>query len=188
MKWIFLLSGIIIFSSCDLRQREIKLNKKLNELSRREHELALKEQKLEIKELQLSEKQKILDSTTNIVNDSILRQHARIQGLWYVEMHCTETNCVGSAVGDVKSEHWNIKVENNEVTVNARSNKSVVKTYTGSYVGNVIKLKAEQDTTEVNANIDVSLQKISDQEMTGERQVIQATGCRIVYSLRLKKG
>ena len=187
MKWILLLSGFFIFSSCDLHQREVELNKKLDEMNRRERELALKEQTLEIKELQLSEQQKILDSTTNMVNDSLIREHAKFQGLWRVDMQCIETNCAGSAVGDVKTEHWNIKVENNEVSINARSNKSVVKTYSGSYVGNVIKLTAEQDSTEVNAKIEVSLQKISDKELRGERQVIQATGCRIVYSLRLKR-
>lgn len=187
MKWIFLLLGIMIFSGCDLRHREVEVKKKLEEISRREQELSIKEQMLSIKEQELSEKQKILDSTTNIVNDSILREHLKIQGLWRVDMLCTETNCAGSAVGDVKTEKWNIKVENDQVMINARSNRSVVKTYAGSYVGNVIKLTADQDSTEVNAKINVSLQKISDKEMGGERQVIQASGCQIVYSLRLKK-
>lgn len=187
MKWIFLLSGIMIFSGCELRHREVEVKKKLEEVNRREQELSIKEQMLSIKEQELSEKQKILDSTTNIVNDSILREHVKTKGLWRVDMQCTETNCAGSAVGDVKSEQWNIKVENDQVIINARSNKSLVKTYAGSYVGNVIKLTAEQDSTEENAKIYVSLQKISDKEMAGKRQVIQATGCRIVYSLRLKK-
>lgn len=187
MKWIFLLAGFVVFSGCDLRRREVEVNKKLEEINRREQQLSIKEQMLSMKEQELSEKQKILDSTTNIVNDSIIREHVKIQGLWRVDMQCTETNCVGSAVGDIKTEQWNIKVENDQVLINARSNRSVAKTYFGSYVGNVIKLSAEQDTTEVNAKIDVTLQKISDKEMGGERQVIQATGCRIVYSLRLKK-
>ncbi|MEO8822706.1 MAG: hypothetical protein ABI366_03960 [Ginsengibacter sp.] len=187
MKWIFLLSGIIILSSCNIRHREVEVKKKLEEINRRDQELSMKEQMLAVKEQQLSEQQKILDSTTNIVNDSILRQHLKTQGLWRVDMQCTETNCVGSAVGDVKSEQWNIKVENDQVTINARSNRSIVRIYSGSYVGNVIKLTAGQDSTEENAKIYVSLQKISDREMGGERQVIQATGCRIVYSLRLKK-
>lgn len=102
MKWIFLLLGIMIFSGCDLRHREVEVKKKLEEISRREQELSIKEQMLSIKEQELSEKQKILDSTTNIVNDSILREHLKIQGLWRVDMLCTETNCAGSAVGDVR--------------------------------------------------------------------------------------
>jgi hypothetical protein len=186
MKWIFLLTGFIIFSSCDLH-REAKLNKKLDEINRREQELTLKEQMLSIKAEELNKKQKILDSTTNIVNDSLVREHLKIQGLWRVDMQCTETNCVGSAVGDIKSEQWNIKVVNDQVVINARSNRSVVKTYSGWYVGDIIKLTADQDSTEDNATINVSLQKISDKEMGGERQVIQASGCRIVYSLRLKR-
>jgi hypothetical protein len=187
MKWIFLLSGFIVFSSCDLRRREVEVNKKLEEINRREQELSLKEQMLSIKEEELNEQQKKLDSTTNMVNDSLIREHVKIQGLWRVDMQCTETNCVGSAVGDIKSEQWNIKVANDQVVINARSNRSVVKTYSGAYFGNVIKLSADRDSTGENAKIDVSLQKISDKEMGGERQVIQASGCRIVYSLRLKK-
>lgn len=187
MKWIFLLSSIIILSSCNQRQREIELDKKLNELSQREQELSLKEQELAIKEKQLSEQQKVLDSTTNIINDSLLRDHEKIQGLWRVEMKCKQTNCAGSAVGDIKTEEWNIQFENNEVTVNARSNRHVVKRYSGSFVGNLLKLSAGQDSTEVNAKIHVNLEKTSDTEMEGEREVTQATGCQILYSLRLKK-
>ena len=187
MKLIFLLSGIIILSSCNLRQREIELSKKLNELSRREQELALKEQQLSEKEQELSKQKRLLDSTTNIINDSLLREHQKIQGLWRADMQCTETNCQGSAVGDIKTEHWNIIFENNEVTVNARSNRHVVKIYTGGFVGNVLKLTAEQDSTELNAKIEVHLEKTSENEMEGERVVTQATGCQILYSLRLKK-
>ncbi len=188
MKWIFLLSGIIIFSSCNLRQREVELNKKLNELSLREQELALKEQKLSIKEQKLSEQQKILDSTTNKVNDSLLREHKKnIQGSWRVDMKCSETNCPGSAVGDVKTELWNIKFEENEVIVNARSNRHLVKIYSGYFVGNLLKLSADLDSAEVNAIINVRLEKTANNEMEGEREVTQANGCQILYTLRLKK-
>ena len=187
MKWIFLLSGIIILSSCNLQQKEMELSKKLDELNQREQELALKEQKLAIKELQLSEQQKILDSTTNIVNDSLLRENKKIQGLWRAEMKCIETNCPGSAVGDIKTEEWDIQFEQNEVIAKARSNHRVVKIYSGFFAGGLLKLSAEQDSTEVNAKIDVRLDKTADNEMTGEREVTQATGCQILYSLRLKK-
>ncbi len=187
MKWFFLVSGIIILSSCNQRQREIELNKKLNELSQREQELALKEQKLAIKEQQLSEQQKVLDSTSNILNDSLFKQHQKVKGLWRVDMQCIQTNCAGSAVGDIKTEHWNIGVNGNNVLVNARSNRHPAKNYYGSFVGNTLKLTAELDSTEVNANIDVTLELTKEDEMQGERRVTQANGCEILYSLRLKK-
>jgi hypothetical protein len=33
----------------------------------------------------------------------------------------------------------------------------------------------------------VRLQQTKEKEMTGEREITQASGCRILYSLRLKK-
>ena len=86
-----------------------------------------------------------------------MKQHQKIQGLWRVEMKCTETNCAGSAVGDIKTEQWNMEVNGNEVVVKARSNRHPAKSYYGSFAGNMLKLSAEQDSTEVNAKIDVHL-------------------------------
>lgn len=187
MRWTYLLFGIILISGCNLRERENELSKKLNELNRREQELALKEQKLAIKEQKLSAQQKALDSTTNILNDSLFKQHQKVQGLWRVDMQCIETNCPGSAVGDIKTEHWNIEVNRNDVSVKARSNRHPAKDYYGSFAGNALKLEANLDSAEVNAKIDVELELVKDDEMQGERQVTQSTGCQILYSLRLKK-
>ncbi len=187
MKWIYLLSGIMVLSSCNLRQREMELNKKSEELNRREQQLAIKEQMLAAAEQKLNEQQKILDSTTNIINDSLQKQHQKIEGLWRVDMQCTETNCAGSAVGDVKTEHWTIRIEGNEVMVHARSNRHPAKSYSGGFMGNMLRLTAEQDSAEINAKIVVRLEQLKENELEGEREVIQATGCRILYSLRLKK-
>ena len=187
MKGIFLLSGLLVLSSCNLRQREMELNKKLDQLSRREQELALKEQKLAIAEQKISEQQKILDSATHNFNDSLAKQHQQIEGLWRVEMKCVQTNCAGSAVGDIKTEHWNVEVNENEVLVKARSNRHAAKNYFGSFAGNNLRLTAELDSSEVNAKIDVRLEPTKDNEMEGERKVTQANGCEILYALRLKK-
>lgn len=187
MKWIFIVVGFVFITGCDFQRRQEDLNKKMNELSQREAVLALKEQQMEIKEQQLSEKEKILDSTTNVVNDSLLRSHKKIEGAWRVDMLCTQTNCAGSAVGDGKTERWNIMVAGNDVTVNARSNRALSKRYTGSFAGNLLTLTADQDTTEVNATIEVHLQQSTDKEMEGERVVTQTSGCQILYSLRLKR-
>lgn len=187
MKWIFIVMGFVFITGCDFQQRREDLNKKMNELSQREAVLALKEQQMEIKEQQLSEKEKILDSTTHVVNDSLLRSHKKIEGTWRVDMLCTQTNCAGSAVGDVKTERWNITVAGNDVTVNARSNRALSKRYTGSFEGNLLTLTADQDTTEVNATIEVHLQQSTEKEMEGDRVVTQISGCQILYSLRLKR-
>ena len=104
-----------------------------------------------------------------------------------VEMQCTETNCPGSAVGDVKNEQWDFKFQNNMVIASAMSNNQLVRVYTGDYVGNTLKLSVQQDSTDASAKIIVRLQQTKDKEMTGDREITQANGCRILYSLRLKK-
>lgn len=179
--------GIVFISGCGLRQREMELNRKMQELNVKEQELALKEQSLSIKEEQLNEKEKSLDSTKNVVNDSLFVQHQKLPGTWMVEMQCTETNCPGSAVGDVKNEQWDFKFQNNMVIASAMSNNQLVRVYTGDYVGNTLKLSVQQDSTDASAKIIVRLQQTKDKEMTGDREITQANGCRILYSLRLKK-
>jgi hypothetical protein len=187
MKWIFLLTGMIFISGCGLRQREIELDKKMNELNQKEQELNLKEQSLAIEEQQLNKRKKSIDSTTSIVNDSLYQEHQKIPGTWMVEMQCTETNCPGSAVGDIKSEQWDFSFQGNTVIVSAMSRERLLRTYTGSYVGNFLRLTVQQDSAETNAAIVVRLQQKNEKEMEGEREIIQSSGCHILYSLRLKK-
>jgi hypothetical protein len=184
---LILLIGIVFISGCGLRQREMELNKKMQELNVKEQELALKEQSLSIKEEQLNEKEKSLDSTKNVVNDSLFLEHQKLPGTWMVEMLCTETSCPGSAVGDVKNEQWDFKFQNNMVIASAMSNNQLVRVYTGDFLGNTLKLGVQQDSTDASAKIVVRLQKTKDKEMTGDREITQANGCRILYSLRLKK-
>lgn len=187
MKWIFLLSAILFITGCGLRQREMQINKKMKELNQKEQELALKEQTLAIKEQQLNDQKKSIDSTTSIVNDSLYLEHRKIPGAWIVDMQCTETNCPGSAVGDIKTEQWDFKFQNNTVIASAKSNNQLVRVYSGSYFGNLLKLTVQQDSIETSAKINVRLTQTKDREMEGEREIIQANGCHILYSLRLKK-
>ncbi|HXR83432.1 MAG TPA: hypothetical protein VN722_03925 [Hanamia sp.] len=187
MKWMLLLSGVIFFSSCGLRQREMELDKKMNELNQREQELTLKEQSLSAKEIQLNEREKRIDSSKRIVNDTLFLEHKIIPGIWMVEMQCTETTCSGSAVGDIKNEQWDFKFQDNVVIASAMSNNQLVRVYTGAYFGNLLKLSVQQDSTETSARINIRLTQTKEKEMEGEREIIQANGCHILYSLRLKK-
>jgi hypothetical protein len=180
---------IIALSGCNLRQREIELDRKLAEVNEREQRLSLKEQSLELREQQLNEKEKKLDSTTKRNgNDSLLLLHPQLSGIWNVKMQCTETNCSGSAVGDTKNEQWQFKFQDNGVIVSAKSNNELVRVYTGVYRNNVLQLSVHADTSlPKSARILVRLQQIQDKEMSGEREIIQPDGCRILYSLQLKK-
>ncbi len=191
LKWLFLLSicSALTFSSCNLRQREIDLEKKAAQVNEKEQLLFAKEQSLEFREQMLNEREKILDSTSKkIANDSLFKNYPNLPGSWAVKMICTETNCPGSAVGDSKNEQWEITFHDNAIIATAISNNQMVRVYTGHNTGNSIRLTVQKDSADSQTSrMTVRLQNIRDKEMEGEREIIQENGCRIVYALQLKK-
>ena len=191
LKWLLLLliSSAITFSSCNLRKRELELERKTAQVNEKEQLLFVKEQSLEFREQMLNDREKLLDSTSKkIANDSLFKNYPNLPGSWNVKMICTETNCPGSAVGDSKNEQWDISFHDNAIIATAISNNQMVRVYTGSYTGNSIRLTVQQDSADTQpSRMTVRLQNIKDKEMEGEREIIQAGGCRIVYALQLKK-
>lgn len=187
MKRIFLIAGIFILSGCNVRQREINLEKKAAELSKKEQELDLRENALEMKEDLLKEKEKSLDSVKGAAGDSTLLEHQQLPGTWQVEMQCIETNCAGSAVGDIKTEQWNFRFQNNMIVITAMRNNNLLRIYTGNYYAdNLLRFSVQQDSSS-SSKIVVRLKQNSEKDMEGEREITQENGCRIVYALRLKK-
>jgi hypothetical protein len=191
-RYIFIfLSFFILFSGCSLRQREIELDKKTQQVNAKEQELSLKEQSLDFREQALNEREKSLDSTTKkIANDSLFILHPDLPGSWNVKMVCTSTNCAGSAIGDTKNEQWDFTFQDNSIIASASSNNKLVRVYTGNFMGDGIKLTLQSDSTDSqSAKMTIRLQTKtkSENEMEGEREIIQSGGCKIVYSLQLKK-
>jgi len=187
MKRTILLIGLFILSGCDLRKREIEMDKKMSELRQKEQELNLREQSLQLREDRLNEKQKILDSANRMMNDSIVKEYPYIPGTWLVEMECTETNCPGSAVGDISNEQWEFKFQDNHVIVSATRNNNLVRVYIGDFNDGSLSLAEQLDSSVSPGKILVSLQPKNAKEMQGRREITKEDGCRILYSLRLKK-
>ena len=183
--FIFLLPG------CSLRQREIELDKKSQQVNEKEQELSLREQTLDFREEVLNEREKSLDSTTKkIANDSLFILHPELPGSWNVKMVCTATNCAGSAIGDTKNEQWDFTFQDNSVIASAISNNKLVRVYTGNITGDAVRLTLQRDSSDnQSAKMTIRLQTRtkSENEMNGEREIIQPGGCRILYSLQLKK-
>lgn len=191
MKRIFpvFLVLFLFMCGCNMRQRELELDKKMTEINQREQQLTLREQSLELREQQLMEKEKQFDSTNvSFQTDSLRLLFPQLPGLWSVKMQCTETNCSGSAVGDTKNEQWDFKLQDNGVIVSAISNNELVKVYGGNFNNKILRLASKEDSLrKQSARILVRLQQVQNNEMSGEREVIQPDGCRILYSLQLKK-
>lgn len=191
LRWLiflFVFSGFV-FSGCNLRERERALEKRAARVDEKEQLLFVKEQSLEFREQMLNDREKLLDSTSQkIASDSLFKNYPNLPGSWSVKMVCTETNCPGSAIGDTKNEQWDFTFHENSIIATAISNHQMVRVYSGEYSGNSIRLTVQKDTSDAQtAKMLVRLQSIKENEMAGEREIIQAGGCRIVYALQLKK-
>lgn len=186
----FLVLLLLVFSTgCGLHDRELELEKGTGEVNRKEQELLLKERSLQIKAEELAQKEKMLDSTAKSTVDSFFTQHPQLPGKWNVAMHCTETTCSGSAVGDIKNEQWEITYEGKVIIAKAFANDKLVRIYTGSNNGNAVELSTEQDNPDpaLSTKMIVRFQEIKENEIQGEREIIRPDNCHITYSLELKK-
>lgn len=188
MKWIFLTFFLVAFflSGCGIREREKTLREKEAELARREQQLLIRAEALRLKEEELLRKTQKLDSTQQ---DTAFSHNPKIVGLWSVKMVCTETTCPGSAIGDTKTEIWDISYQNKQVVATALDNQKVVRTYTGTYKNNLLEL-SERVETPANApatHMLVRLKLVGESAMEGEREIIRTGDCRIVYALEMNK-
>ena len=120
--------------------------------------------------------------TTNLYNPAII-------GIWSVKMVCTETTCAGSAVGDTKTEQWNISYESNTIIAKAMSDDKLVRTYTGKPNADVIELaeKLAEDGLQSSTNMLVRLRLISSNRMEGQREIVRENNCKVIYSLQMEK-
>src|SRR5690606_38503075 len=134
---------LTVFTSCGLREREQAIAKKEQQMAQQKTELLLKEQQLALKEKELKDKELMLDSTRKRI-DSAHIYEPNLIGKWSVKMNCTETNCEGSAIGDTKTEQWEISyADNNVVTVQAFAGKNLTRVYSGYFKTSGLQLSAE---------------------------------------------
>ena len=180
----FLLGG------CDIRKREQVLSKKENELAQKEQELFLREKALQLKEEELLRKTQNQDSlTTSAVTDSIFI-NPEFVGMWSVQMNCIETSCAGSAVGDVKTEQWEILYQNNTTIAKVIDNAKTVRVYSGSSTSNSLELSFQQGNTGNNqiTNMIIRLEQSAKNKLEGRREITRAPeNCKIVYAVEMVK-
>ncbi|QMU31266.1 hypothetical protein [Adhaeribacter radiodurans] len=187
MKWILFFPFFTIFllTSCGIKERETSVQQKEAELARREQDLAVREEALRLKEETLTKREQKLDSTRL---DSAFYNPA-ITGIWNAKMVCTQTTCPGSAIGDTKSETWDISYQGNQILAKAMADNTLVRTYTGTYNDNWLHLR-ENVAISPNApatEMVVRLSFLNENTLEGQREIIRSGDCRIVYSLQLEK-
>lgn len=178
----------LLFSSCGFQEQEKKIKEREMELNQREQALNIKEHALLLLEEQLNEREQKLDSNL-FVPDTLLGTYPNLPGSWNVKMVCSETTCPGSAVGDSKTETWEISIQNNSVIVGALSNGTLSRIYSGNFQEDRLVVSSENTDTQTNQKVKIliRLKQTKDGNMIGTREIIRAEDCHIVYDLDVKK-
>lgn len=184
LRSLIIIFFIVSLSGCDLRSRELAIEKREADLKEREQQLILKEKDIMLREEALR-RQNIADS---IAADSTVIIPG-LEGSWSVKMTCTETTCSGSAVGDTKSETWNLAYQGNHIIARAMEGDKLVRVYSGSFNGKTLVLKenVDQQGVEPAASLTVRLNVVSQGSMEGDREIVRQNGCRIVYRIQMNQ-
>ena len=184
-----LLFSLLLFSGCDIRAREEKLQQQRTQLAQKELELLSREKELQSREAALVEREKSLDSTMQATPKDTGVYKADLVGLWTVKMNCTETDCPGSAVGDIKTEQWDLSYQNQTVIAKAIVDEKLVRIYSGLYTGNALELTAQQSDTAAqnSAQIVVRLEETGNGNLEGRRQISRTDNCKTIYAVSMVK-
>ncbi|RPD45114.1 hypothetical protein [Paracnuella aquatica] len=168
----------------ELQARELAVQQKERALNSREQELAIREELLVLKERKMDS---TIQADSTIQLDSAWMANPDIAGKWNVQMTCTETTCPGSAVGDIKTEQWEIVQQANTIIARALVNDQLVRVYTGGFTDGLITLTEEQATGTATTPVKMSVQlkRINKTRIEGKREIIREKDCRIVYNLQL---
>ncbi len=176
--------AIFFFSGCNIAEQHKQLDEREKLLNDKEQTLLKWEGDLDIREANLTKREKAIDSTQKVF-DTISVYNADLLGRWQVKMLATETSCEGSAIGDSKTERWDISYLNNKFVATAMVGKNISRVYSGILKDSVLILTSP--APETDNPIKVNIRLIKPNKLEGERQVTQQNNCKIVYALTLDK-
>ena len=183
MKQAAVMIVILAFftQGCGLNEREKNLRNKQIEINQKEQQLMVWEQRLKMKEQELNSAKQFLDSAQLQVDSTY---NPLLIGKWIVQMTCIETTCDGSAIGDTKTEQWDIAYNGKSIMVKAYSGLVLIRVYTGSYHNKILKIVDEKPNSA--SVISATLNYIDGNRMSGLREIGQKN-CKIVYELAMER-
>lgn len=182
----YFLCLLLCLAGCDTAKQERALRQREAALAQREQQLQVREQELSLREAAFTAKIQAADSTATA--DTLHTAPEALTGTWNVQMTCTEATCAGSAVGDVKTEQWELTNEANTIVARATAKGQLVRVYTGTYTNGAIELTEERASAAdpALAQMVVRLKPTSPNRMEGQREITRENNCRIVYALQLE--
>lgn len=188
MKRVILMCLVFSFTllGCDINRREKEVERKTVELQQKEEELQARELALTQKEAELATLARNVDSTRQ---DSSFIYDPRLIGLWSVTMTCTETTCPGSAVGDTKTEQWELSYQGHHILARALVSDTLTRVYQGIYTGNTLELVEERSGAPAQpaTRMIVRLRLVNSSTMEGQREIVREGECKIIYALQMNK-
>ncbi|MDB5263618.1 MAG: hypothetical protein JWQ14_2901 [Adhaeribacter sp.] len=194
MRWILYVTLLFIFtgSGCGLREREASVQERETALGQREKALLEKENILQLKEAELANREQQLKKATppdTINQPTVDVINPALVGRWNARMMCTETTCTGSAVGDTKTETWEISYQDGQVVAKAMTGENLARIYTGTYRNDLLQLteRVELSAAAPATQMVVRLTLVDPTTLEGQREIIRSGDCKIVYALQLNK-
>ncbi|MBS1739683.1 MAG: hypothetical protein JST88_03975 [Bacteroidetes bacterium] len=184
---IFLFASTILVSlyGCQFDDHTNTLKIKEAELNKREQQIILRERDVLAREEKLKTWEREVDST-QLINHAINMDTELLVGVWSVKMLCIETSCLGSAIGDVKSERWTISYQNGEVLAEAYAQKKLIRVYKGAFLNGVLKLSDYREDSGTQIDVELTMDGKISSKMKGTR-IIQQPSCKIVYNLEMER-
>jgi hypothetical protein len=178
---------LLLTSGCKSRRKREEFERRRLELNQKEQALLFKEKTLQLKEEELRKREEEVDSSRML--DSVNVYNSVLIGTWSVKMTCTETTCMGFAVGDTKNEVWDISYQQNSILAKAMEGNSLVRVYSGRFTGSAVELTEITDSTRslVATKTFVRLNIINENTMEGQREIFRENECRVTYELELRK-
>lgn len=181
LNYLIFLAFTLLLSNCGENKKREK------EFEKREQKLKIWEQQISLREQALIKKEHIIDSL-NSYSDTAGVVDPKLVGDWKITMECTETSCEGSAIGDTKTEHWNIYYQHSKVIAKVVANKQLIRSYSGFLKENTLELSLEQaPDSETQMRVVLNLNPALANLMEGQRIINQAGKCKIVYQLKAEK-
>ena len=176
--------SIFSFYGCGFEERKQALDAREANLQAREQNLLMKQKMLT--QLEDSIKLNIAkqDSATLALKNLGLPLPDSLQGVWNINMVCTQTNCSGSAVGDSRKETWTFTGgDSTGVYVKAMNGDKLIRIYSGIYDGSAFILSTPTDTMTNTSVMNVKLNIDNVNKLSGSRVINQADGCSTTFRL-----
>jgi hypothetical protein len=168
------------FISCDNRKKE-------KDLALREQQLLEKEKSFAQKESEYQYLLKLKDSIFSKKDSvKIATWPDEISGAWIGKVICTESNCSDYVVGDQRTDTWEFDNDSTQLMAKIINNNNLVRSYSGKFDNNEIKLNFKTDSTaKKQVEMNVLLNEISASKIRGTRTIAVENNCMAKFSVEL---